>query len=132
MRPRFPQEQVRFYPLTPVAQLLTHCRPRQAAVDMLTRCASVDLAQDGIRVNSVNPGVIVTQLQRRGGLDDEAYAAFLRRSVDVTHPIAAARGCVGEPVEVAELVAYLASSQAGFLTGECIAIDGGRQNLGAR
>jgi NAD(P)-dependent dehydrogenase (short-subunit alcohol dehydrogenase family) len=53
-------------------------------VDQLTRCAAVDLAKDGIRVNAINPGVIVTQLQRRGGLNDEQYEAFLRRSIEVT------------------------------------------------
>ncbi len=53
-------------------------------MDQLTRCAAVDLAKDGIRVNAINPGVIVTQLQRRGGLNDEQYEAFLRRSIEVT------------------------------------------------
>lgn len=104
----------------------------KAAVDMLTRCASVDLADDGIRVNAVSPGVVVTELQKRGGLDDAAYAALLERSVQVTHPIAKSRGKVGEPHEIADLIVFLASDKAGFLTGECIAVDGGRQNLGAR
>ena len=40
----------------------------QAATDMFTKCAAVDLAADGIRVNSVNPGVIVTELQKRGSV----------------------------------------------------------------
>ena len=55
----------------------------QAAVDQLTRCAAVDLAKDGIRVNGINPGVIATPLQRRGGLTEEQYAAFIQRSVEV-------------------------------------------------
>jgi len=97
----------------------------KAAVDMMTRCAAVDLAEDGIRVNAVNPGVVVTELQKRGGLDDTAYAALLERSIQVTHPIAKARGKCGEPSEVADLIAFLASDKAGFITGECIAIDGG-------
>jgi hypothetical protein len=59
----------------------------KAAVDMLTQCAAVDLAEFQIRVNSVNPGVVVTELQKRGGLDEEKYAAFLERSRTVTHPV---------------------------------------------
>lgn len=110
-----------------LASLLT-----QAAVDMLTRCAAIDLAEHGIRSVAVNPGVVVTELQKRGGLDESAYAQFLKRSIEHTHPIAAARGKVGEAWEVAELIAFLLSDKAGFITGECIAIDGGRQCLGAR
>eukprot|EP00047_Mylnosiga_fluctuans_P010468 m.16403 g.16403 ORF g.16403 m.16403 type:complete len:287 (+) comp3135_c0_seq1:1784-2644(+) len=109
----------------------TYCASK-AAVDQLTRCAAVDLAKDGIRVNAVNPGVIVTNLQKRGGLNDDQYQAFLQRSVEVTHPLAASRGAVGQPSEVGELIAFLVSDKAGFITGDCIAIDGGRQCLGAR
>ena len=104
----------------------------KAAVDQLTRCASVDLAKFGIRVNAVNPGVIETNLQLRGGLSAEQYASFLTRSIETTHPLSASLGRVGQPAEVAELIAFLVSDKALFLTGECIAIDGGRQNLGAR
>lgn len=113
------------------AGCVTYCMSK-AALDQLTRCASVDLAKDGIRVNSVNPGVIETNLQKAGGLSDEKYEAFLKRSIETTHPIAANLGRVGEPQEVGELIAFLVSSKAKFLTGECIAIDGARQNLGAR
>jgi NAD(P)-dependent dehydrogenase (short-subunit alcohol dehydrogenase family) len=113
------------------AGCVSYCMSK-AALDMLTRCASVDLAADGIRVNSVNPGVIETNLQKAGGLSDEQYRAFLQRSIETTHPLAASLGRVGQPEEVAELVAFLVSDKAKFLTGECIALDGGRQNLGAR
>jgi NAD(P)-dependent dehydrogenase (short-subunit alcohol dehydrogenase family) len=104
----------------------------KAALDQLTRCASVDLANFGIRVNAVNPGVIETNLQKSGGLNDDQYAAFLKRSIETTHPLAASLGRVGQPDEVGELIAFLVSDKAKFITGECIAIDGGRQNLGAR
>eukprot|EP01083_Nonionella_stella_P314370 1132260_1 len=100
----------------------------KAATDQLTRCAAVDLAKDGIRVNAVNPGVILTELQKRGGLDDEQYAAFLKRAVEHAHPL----GRVGSPEEVGNLIAFLASDKSAFITGETIAIDGGRQCLGAR
>lgn len=113
------------------AGCVAYCMSK-AAVDQMTRCASVDLAKDGIRVNAVNPGVIETNLQLTGGLSAEQYASFLARSIATTHPIAASLGRVGQPAEVGELIAFLVSDKAKFLTGECIAIDGGRQNLGAR
>jgi NAD(P)-dependent dehydrogenase (short-subunit alcohol dehydrogenase family) len=65
-------------------------------------------------------------------MNEEKYADFLKRSIEVTHPISASLGRVGEPEEVAELICFLVSDKAKFLTGECIAIDGGRQNLGSR
>ena len=64
---------------------LSYCCSK-AAVDMMVKCAAVDLAPHGVRVNSVNPGVIVTNLHRRGGMDPESYAKFLEHS-KVTHPI---------------------------------------------
>ena len=45
----------------------------KAAVDQLVRCAALDLADKGVRVNAVNPGVIRTEIHRRSGLDEEAY-----------------------------------------------------------
>jgi NAD(P)-dependent dehydrogenase (short-subunit alcohol dehydrogenase family) len=51
----------------------TYCGSK-AALDHMSRCAAVDLAPDGIRVNVVNPGVVVTPLQQRGGMDDATYA----------------------------------------------------------
>jgi NAD(P)-dependent dehydrogenase (short-subunit alcohol dehydrogenase family) len=113
------------------AGCVTYCMSK-AALDQLTRCSSVDLAVFGIRVNAVNPGVIETNLQKTGGLSDEQYKAFLQRSIEHTHPLAASLGRVGQPEEVGELIAFLVSDKAKFITGECIAIDGGRQNLGAR
>ena len=62
----------------------------------------------------------------------KAYAKFIDRSVNVTHPLGKSRGSVAQADEVGNLVAFLASDKAGFITGECIAIDGGRQCLGAR
>jgi len=104
----------------------------KASVDMLTKCASVDLAGDGIRVNAICPGVVVTSLQKRGGMTDEAYQAFHQRSIEVTHPLSKALNRVATPEEVGELVLFLVSDKAGFITGDCIKLDGGRGNLGPR
>mmetsp|Transcript_44869 Transcript_44869/g.54326 ORF Transcript_44869/g.54326 Transcript_44869/m.54326 type:complete len:267 (+) Transcript_44869:82-882(+) len=113
------------------AGCVSYCMSK-AAVDMMTRCASLDLAGDGIRVNAVNPGVVMTNLQKAGGMSDEAYNAFVERSIEVTHPLAKSLGRVGTPEEVGEVIAFLVSDKASFMTGECVTIDGGRQNLGAR
>ncbi|KAK8388681.1 hypothetical protein O3P69_020578 [Scylla paramamosain] len=47
----------------------------KAAVDQMTRCIALELAEKKVRVNCVNPGVVITELQKRGGLGPEAYAA---------------------------------------------------------
>lgn len=100
--------------------LFSYCVSK-AAVDQLTRCAALDLAPSGVRVNAVNPGVVVTNLHRRGGMDETRYAAFLEHS-KATHPL----GRPGTPEEIAELIVWLASPRASWITGETISIDGGR------
>lgn len=99
----------------------------KAALDQLTRCAAIDWAAHGVRVNAVNPGVTVTNLHRRSGMSEDAYAAFLVRSKE-THPL----GRPGQASEIAGLILFLASDQAGWVTGETIAIDGGRHLTCAR
>jgi NAD(P)-dependent dehydrogenase (short-subunit alcohol dehydrogenase family) len=62
----------------------------------------------------------------------QAYAAFIDRSTTVTHPLGVATGSLSTPDDIADLVTFLASSKAKFITGEVICVDGGRQCLGAR
>lgn len=93
----------------------------KAAVDALTRCLAIEWAPAKIRVNAVNPGVVVTALHRSGGMDADAYASFLERGQQ-THPL----GRVGDVDEVAGLVAFLLGPDAGWITGETVLIDGGR------
>ena len=86
-----------------------------------------DLGPRKIRVNAVNPGVVITNLHRRSGMSEEAYDAFLEHS-KTTHPL----GRAGTPDEIADLIFYLASDRAGWITGETISIDGGRHLTCAR
>ena len=106
--------------------VLAYCVSK-AALDQLTRCASLELASKGVRVNAVNPGVVVTQIHKRGGMSEEAYTAFLEHSKS-THPL----GRTGRPEEIASLVLFLASDDASWITGATYSIDGGRAQTCAR
>ena len=106
--------------------VLAYCVSK-AALDQLTRCSALELAAKGVRVNAVNPGVVVTEIHKRGGMSEEAYAAFLEHSKQ-THPL----GRTGRPEEIASLVLYLASEQASWITGATYSIDGGRAQTCAR
>jgi NAD(P)-dependent dehydrogenase (short-subunit alcohol dehydrogenase family) len=106
--------------------VLAYCVSK-AGVDHLTRCAAIELAALGVRVNAVNPGVTVTNLHRRSGMDDAQYAAFLERS-KTTHPL----GRPGQPEDIVGMILFLASDSASWMTGETIPIDGGRHLTCAR
>jgi NAD(P)-dependent dehydrogenase (short-subunit alcohol dehydrogenase family) len=106
--------------------VLAYCVSK-AALDQLTRCAALELAAKGVRVNAVNPGVVVTEIHKRGGMSEADYEKFLEHS-KTTHPL----GRVGDPSEIAELVFYLASERATWITGATYQIDGGRALTCAR
>lgn len=108
------------------AGVLAYCVSK-SAIDQLTRCAALEVAAKGVRINAVNPGVTVTNLHRRGGMNADQYAAFLERSRE-THPL----GRPGRPEEIAELIAFLASDRASWITGATMSIDGGRHLTCAR
>jgi NAD(P)-dependent dehydrogenase (short-subunit alcohol dehydrogenase family) len=102
------------------AGVAVYCSSK-AALDHLTRCAALDWAPHGVRVNCINPGVTVTNLHTRGGMDATRYAAFLERAKE-THPL----GRPGQATEIADAVLFVASDKAGWMTGDTIAVDGGR------
>ena len=111
--------------LRPYGNLLAYCSTK-AATDMFTRCVALELAPHGVRVNAVNPGVVVTELHTVSNVVAD-YEAFLERS-KTTHPL----GRVGQPEEVAALCVFLCSDDAGWITGGIHSIDGGRALLSAR
>lgn len=111
--------------IRPYANLAAYCVSK-AAIEMYTRCAALDFAPSGVRVNAVAPGVVVTELHTVAGAVAD-YPAFLERG-KVTHPI----GRVGQATEVASLILYLLSDEAGWITGASMSIDGGRALASAR
>lgn len=110
----------------PYAGVLAYCTSK-AAVQMMTQCMAQDLAPHGIRVNGLNPGTVRSELHTVGGAIPD-YEAWLEHSSKVTHPL----GRHGEPEDVAWAACFLASREAAWLTGDHIAIDGGRALTGLR
>ena len=79
------------------------------------------LADKGVRVNAVGPGTIATELAAQAVLtSDEARSKIMMRT-----PMKR----LGEPAEVADVVAFLASDAASYMTGEIVMVDGGRMAL---
>lgn len=97
----------------------------KAAVDHLSRNMALEMGPKGVRVNCVNPGVIMTEFQRRAGMPQATYDKWLE-SVAAVYPLRR----VGNAEDVAKVVAFLASDLASFTTGETILVDGGH-HLGA-
>jgi NAD(P)-dependent dehydrogenase (short-subunit alcohol dehydrogenase family) len=92
----------------------------KAALRSLARTAAAELAERGIRVNTVAPGPIETPIFSRTGLPKEAFEGFLK---DTMTKIPLKR--LGQPEEVAGAVAFLASSDASYVTGVELNVDGG-------
>ena len=93
----------------------------KGGINQLTRAMALALADRGVRVNAVGPGTIATELAAQAVLtSDEARAKIMMRT-----PLKR----LGEPAEVADVVAYLASDAASYVTGEILMVDGGRMAL---
>ena len=93
----------------------------KGGINQLTRVMALALADHGIRVNAVAPGTIATEMAKNAVLGSaEARARILSRT-----PMRR----LGEPAEVADVVAFLISGAASYMTGEIVVVDGGRMTL---
>jgi glucose 1-dehydrogenase len=93
----------------------------KGAINQLTRVMALSMAEQGVRVNAVAPGTIATELARSAVLtSDDAKARIMSRT-----PMKR----LGEPSEIADVVAFLLSDAASYMTGEIVVVDGGRMTL---
>lgn len=85
----------------------------------LTRQLALEYAEDNIRVVAIAPGTFDTPLLRdvAAGIPDKTYMERLRQAYPMKR--------FGKPEELARVVAFLASDEASFMTGECVTVDGG-------
>ncbi len=88
----------------------------KGGVVQLTHAGALDLAADGIRMNAIAPGFIVTNMTK-GALDDKNFKTM----VETNTPL----GYVGEPNDIAQAALYLASDDAKYVTGTVLHVDGG-------
>ncbi len=111
------------YGLIAAPKAAAYCATKAAIIN-LTRQLAVDYSPDGIRVNAVCPGYIDTRLGRRGprlSAEEFAAATAIREKAAAMQPL----GRQGQPAEVAEVVLFLASDAASFMTGSIVTVDGG-------
>ena len=98
----------------------------KAGVIMLTKVMATELAAAGIRVNAICPGQIMTDLEKwRFGLEAEVFGTTIEdreKEMCKTIPL----GRIGTPEEVANLVAWLASDESSYMTGQAINVTGGQ------
>ncbi len=99
----------------PAQGMSAYCAAK-AGVEMLTRCAAMDLGADGIRVTAVGPGLVETPLSATL-TQDPALVAEYQENQTIAH--------LGQPDDVAAAVAFLASDDAHWITGETLFVDGG-------
>ncbi|MCF6321174.1 MAG: SDR family oxidoreductase [Rhizobiaceae bacterium] len=92
----------------------------KGGLNQLTKVMALSLAQHGIRVNAIGPGSIMTKILEAVANDTEARHKILSRT-----PL----GRIGDPEEIASIVAFLASDDASYITGQTIYADGGRLGL---
>lgn len=93
----------------------------KAGVHGFTRALAVDLGKDSIRCNSIAPGWINSDLSN-DYINAQSDPQQARRDLHAMHPI----GRTGDPSDIGSMVVFLASDEAGFITGQTFVVDGGR------
>lgn len=93
----------------------------KAALEHFTRCSALELASKKIRVNAVSPAFTTGNFQKNNGVSEETYNMLVESS-KTSYPL----GRAGEPEDVAEAIAFLASDKARFITGVNLPVDGGK------
>ena len=106
--------------LNAYAGVNTYCMSK-AALDQFTKCCALELAPSGVRVNSVNPAVIVTEFHKALGMSEADYQQYLA-SCGNTYPLRRA----GKAEEVADAILFLAKESSSFLTGVLFPVSGGK------
>lgn len=93
----------------------------KGGINQLTRVMALALADQGVRVNAVAPGTIATELAARAVLTSEDAKTKIMMRTPMKR--------LGAPSEIADVVAFLASDAASYITGEIVTVDGGRMTL---
>lgn len=96
------------------AKAMSHYAATKGGVIGLTRALAIELAETGVTVNNVPPGFVVTPMLEESPVDIESYA----QTMPMKRP--------GRPEDIAAAVAYLASEDAGYVTGQTLSVNGGR------
>lgn len=101
----------------------------KAGVLHLTRCLALELAQHNITVNAIGPGATVTNLRQNSGVSEAAGTTESRREGQLKGDMAIFRmgvplGRLGQPIDQAHAIVFLASDEAAYVSGHCIFVDG--------
>ncbi|EGI64444.1 3-oxoacyl-[acyl-carrier-protein] reductase [Acromyrmex echinatior] len=105
--------------LRPLKNTLAYCMSK-AALDHFTHCVALELGSRQVRVNTINPGAIVTRIFQNSGMSQEELKIFFERS-KAWHALERN----GDALEIAKTIAFLASDDASFITGVTLSVDGG-------
>lgn len=93
----------------------------KAGVDMLTKRLAQELAPKKIRVNSINPGVVTSNVWKRSGTQEADFMEWKAEIAKTKHPL----GRTGEPEDIAYATSFLASEKSQWITGAILSVDGG-------